>query len=85
MSWASDKIGQCSYIYRGADLTINNTPIMVLAYDKKPHKNGVCNVLFLDSHAASLTAPQFKEAIDRDNAERRKLKLPEKPIKYSID
>ncbi len=69
------------YQYRGSDLTkeCKSQPMIVvwekIDDGKMPYLAG-----FLDGHVERMTADSFREAIERDNAERRKLQLAEKPI-----
>ncbi|MBN2210313.1 MAG: DUF4190 domain-containing protein [Sedimentisphaerales bacterium] len=70
-----------SYIYRGADLTMNDPGYMILAYDKaENHNRDVRNVLYLDCHVKKMEEEYFQEEIKKDNAFRRQLGRPEKPV-----
>lgn len=77
---SNDEIGQCSYIYRGADLNETSDPEMIVAYDKYDNHNGEeRNVLFADGHVDRCQEEQFQELIRKDNELRRKTGLPEIP------
>jgi prepilin-type processing-associated H-X9-DG protein len=74
-----DKLGSCSYIYRGADLSGRTNPELVLAYDKsKNHEWYVRNILFADGHVTKYSE-EFEKIIAKDNQIRRASALPEKP------
>ena len=76
---SGDKEGQCSYVYRGADLNETAKPQMVVAYDKKGnHRSGKRNVLFVDGHVQAMTENRFQKAIAEDNEIRLKMGLKEK-------
>ena len=77
---SDDEIGQCSYIYRGADLTASADSSMIVAYDKFDNHDGEArNVLFAGGHVERYEEEDFQELIRKDNALRRKRGLPEKP------
>lgn len=77
---SDDEIGQCSYIYRGADLTASADSSMIVAYDKFDNHDGEArNVLFAGGHVERFEEEAFQELIRKDNALRRKRGLPEKP------
>ncbi len=79
---SKDEEGGCSYIYRGSDLTSEAGAQMILAYDKYENHDGeVRNVLFGDMHVDKLEEDEFLKAIEKDNELRRKMGLPEKPVK----
>jgi len=78
---SSDSVGQCSYVYRGADLNAMSDGGLILIYDKyENHKGEFRNVLFAAGHVEKLTEEQFQQAIVRDNELRRKKGLSEKPV-----
>ena len=77
---SDDEPGQCSYIYRGEDLTSSASGDMILAYDKFENHNGECrNVLFASFAVKRMTEDVFQQAIAIDNLIRRQKGLPEKP------
>jgi prepilin-type processing-associated H-X9-DG protein len=77
---SDDEIGQCSYIYRGADLTGLVDSQMVVAYDKYDNHDGEArNVLFAGGHVERYDEEGFQKLIRKDNELRRKMGLPEKP------
>jgi len=76
-----DEVGECSYIYRIADARDRSSEDMIIAYDKIDNHNGQYrNVLFVRTQVKKMTEQEFTKAIAQDNAERRKLGLPEKPV-----
>ena len=78
---SGDQEGQCSYIYRGNDLTAASQADMILAYDKyNNHKGENRNVLFVGYNVERINEEDFPQAIDHDNELRRQMGLPEKPL-----
>ena len=75
-----DAVGQCSYTYRGSDLTIGADPKMIIAYDKLPLHRNRRNILFPGGKVKRPTESQFEKAIARDNELRLQHGLPEKPV-----
>jgi prepilin-type processing-associated H-X9-DG protein len=61
-----------SYIYRGASITVADTPWMITVYEKSSNHGGGRNVLFLDGHVEWVTEERFHELIKKDNDYRRK-------------
>lgn len=73
--------GQCSYIYRGNDLTAASPTDMILAYDKYDnHEGETRNVLYAGFNVERIEEEDFAQAIDHDNELRRQMGLPEKPL-----
>jgi prepilin-type processing-associated H-X9-DG protein len=60
-----------SYIYRGATITVKDTPWMITVYENQSNHGGGRNVLFLDGHTDWVTEERFQELIKRDNEYRR--------------
>jgi prepilin-type processing-associated H-X9-DG protein len=60
-----------SYIYRGATITVADTPWMITVYEKLSNHGDGRNVLFLDSHVEWVSEERFQELIKRDNDYRR--------------
>ena len=78
---SGDKVGECSYVWRGVDLGADARPGMILLYDKAENHHEECrNVLFADGHVERILEEDFQEAIDRDNALRREVGLVEKGV-----
>lgn len=78
---SGDQDGQCSYIYRGNDLTVASPADMILVYDKyNNHKGENRNVLFVGYNVERINEEDFPQAIDHDNELRRQMGLPEKPL-----
>jgi len=69
-----------AYVYRGATLTVADTPWVITAHDKKGNHQGGRNVVFLDGHAEWATEERFQKLIDKDNEYRRSKQLPVLPI-----
>ncbi|MCP4260996.1 MAG: DUF1559 domain-containing protein [Planctomycetes bacterium] len=61
-----------TYIYRGASITVDDTPWMITVYDKTGNHSDGRNVLFLDGHVEWVEEERFQELIKRDNEYRRK-------------
>ena len=80
---AKDTPDQPAYIYRAADLAGKKFkeyyPQLILVHDRNGNHEDSRNVVFADGHVENLHDQHFLEAIEKDNALRRKLKLPEKP------
>ncbi|MFC1782375.1 hypothetical protein ACFL02_02175 [Planctomycetota bacterium] len=75
-----DQPGQCSYIYRGVDLTASSPEDLILVHDKFENHQGECrNVLFAHFGVRRYTEEEFQQVIVRDNELRRQAGLPEKP------
>jgi len=74
-----DKSDDCSYIYRGADLTMNmNCPgEIILAHDKYGNHSDTRNLLFLDGHVDRMDEFEFQLAIARDNELRKQAGMEE--------
>lgn len=68
-----------SYVYRGATITIKDTPWMITVYGKQNNHEGGRNVLFLDGHVEWVSEERFQEIIKRDNDYRREKGLPVLP------
>jgi len=78
---SGDQEGQCSYIYRGADLSATAPADMIIAYDKQAyHDDKRRGVLFAGSNVRVMLEQDFQQAIDKDNKRRRELGLAEKPL-----
>ncbi|MBN2211079.1 MAG: DUF1559 domain-containing protein [Sedimentisphaerales bacterium] len=81
-----DKAGDGSYVYRGADLTINApAAIMILAHDKYGNHSGCRNILFADGHVTRLCEAGFKATVAKDNQKRKELGLVEIPADGPAD
>ena len=65
-----------SYIYRGAAITVADTPWMITVYEKSGNHEGGRNVLFLDGHVELVSEDRFQELIKKDNEYRRKKGFP---------
>jgi len=65
-----------SYIYRGASITVDDIPWMIMVYDKSSNHEGGRNVLFLDGHTEWASEERFQELIKKDNEYRRKKGFP---------
>jgi len=77
---SDDEIGQCSYIYRGADLNDSVDSQMIVAYDKYDNHDGEArNVLFAGGYVERVEEEAFQELIRKDNELRRKMGLTEIP------
>lgn len=68
------------YVYRGATLTVGDTPWMITVHDKKGNHEGGRNVAFLDGHAEWVTEERFRKLIEKDNAYRRSKQMPVLPV-----
>ena len=68
-----------SYVYRGATITVKDTPWMIMVYEKSSNHAGGRNVLFLDGHTEWVTEERFQELIKRDNEYRSEKGLPVLP------
>jgi len=68
------------YVYRGATLTVGDTPWMITVYDKKGNHQDGRNVAFLDGHAQWVTEERFRKLVEKDNEYRRAKQLPVLPI-----
>ena len=68
-----------SYIYRGASITVADTPWMITVYEKSGNHSGGRNVLFLDGHAEWVEEERFQELIKKDNEYRREKGFPVLP------
>lgn len=71
----------CSYVYRGSDLTATCPAALVIAYDKYQNHKDQRNVLFAGYNVERMTEAEFQKAIETDNRLRRQSGLPEKPLK----
>jgi prepilin-type processing-associated H-X9-DG protein len=69
-----------SYIYRGASITLDDTPWMITVYEKSGNHNGGRNVLFLDGHVEWVEEERFQELIKKDNDYRREKGFPVLPV-----
>ncbi len=77
---SGDDEGDCSYIYRGADLDASASSIMILAHDKYDNHDGENrNVLFADMHVKKVTEEEFQQLIEADNQKRKEMGLAEIP------
>ncbi len=73
---SSHQSGDCSYIYRGADLNDSHPANMIMAYDQiGNHPDGSRNVLYLDGHIVKMNNSELKQAIEKDNSLRKELNL----------
>ncbi len=70
----------CSYVYRGRDLTATCPAALVIAYDKYQNHKDQRNVLFAGYNIERMTEAEFQKAIETDNRLRRQSGLPEKPL-----
>ncbi|MHC4242483.1 MAG: DUF1559 family PulG-like putative transporter [Planctomycetota bacterium] len=61
-----------SYIYRGASMTVADTPWIITVYEKSGNHEGGRNVLFMDGSAEWVSEERFQELIKKDNEYRRK-------------
>jgi prepilin-type processing-associated H-X9-DG protein len=68
-----------SYVYRGASITMADTPWMITVYEKQSNHGDGRNVLFLDCHVEWVSEERFQELINRDNEYRREKALPVLP------
>ena len=73
-------VGECSYVYRGGDLSILTPDKMVVAYDKGPWHKQRRNILFADGQVKRLVEDKFEKTIVHDNQFREQLQLPPKPV-----
>ncbi len=71
-------VGECSYVWRGADLWGEVPDEMILAYDKHANHKGRRNVLFADGHVERFPERVFDRKIQADNEVRRQLALEKK-------
>ncbi len=77
---SSDEPGQCSYIYRGADLNASVDSEMIVAYDKHDNHDGEArNILFAGGQVERHEEDAFQELIRKDNELRRRMGLAEIP------
>ena len=83
-----DEEGECSYVYRGADLGVESPEGMILAYDKGENHPVVedrfeglfINVLYNDGSVRRCKESDLLVLIEQDNALRGELGLEEKKV-----
>lgn len=73
-----DSVGDCSYVYRGADLPAVDEQAFVVAYCRAALHKGRRNVLFADGSQQRLDDDAFEAAIARDNERREEYGLSSK-------
>ena len=78
---SDDKVGECSYVYRGVDLGESAPKDMVVAYNRLACRGGRRYVLFVDlNNVEPVWADRFAALIAEDNRLRREMGLAEKAI-----
>jgi len=73
-------VGQCSYVYRGADLTAEAPDELIVAYDRQPWHKGRRNILFADGQVRRRPEGVFESSLARDNRLREEAGLAARPL-----
>ena len=75
---SSDRIGECSYVYRGCDVNAGIAEEMIIAYCRESWHKGRRNILFVHNEVQRPPEKKFNNLIEKDNELRRQFGLPEK-------